>query len=310
MRANGRLMLALGCVASVLSWTARAQVGGEPEPRVVRLGAVAYAPAAVTIFEGIRRYLGANGLPADYVLYSNYDALVEALEAGQVDIAWNTPLAHARYHVACGGKSQTLVMRDVDVGFRSVLVARKDARVTGPKDLAGKRLVLGSRDAAEATVLPRHYLEKEGVDFGAVTIVSLDDEVDLKGNPCSSEHHVLQALRAGRGDAGIIGERLWERVAKGEAKADLDLELVWRTPPFSHCVFTASADFDPTRAARFRDLMLAMDPTDPTTSELMRLEGTSQWRAGSSDGFVDLVSALASPPLGAAEEKRERQTSP
>lgn len=310
MKTNVRLMLALGCLASVLSWKAQAQVGGESKPRVVRLGAVAYAPSAVTIFEGIRRYLGDNGLPADYVLYSNYDTLVEALKAGQVDIAWNTPMAHARYHVACGGKSQTLVMRDVDVGFRSVLVARKDARVTEPKALVGKRLVLGSRDAAEATVLPRHYLEKEGVDFAAVTIVSLDEEVDLKGNPCSSEHHVLEALRAGRGDAGIIGERLWERVAEGEAKGDLDLELVWRSPPFSHCVFTASAGFDPVVGARFRDLMLAMDPANPATGELMRLEGARQWRAGSPDGFVDLVNALAPAPSGAAAAKRETQAGP
>ena len=39
--------------------------------------------------------------------------------------AWNTPLAHARYHKKAGGKSKTLVMRDVDCGFRSVLIARK-----------------------------------------------------------------------------------------------------------------------------------------------------------------------------------------
>ena len=72
----------------------------------------------MTIFEGIRRYCGRNGLPVDYVLYSNYDALVEALHEGQVDVAWNTPLAHARYHRLAGNTSKTLVMRDVDCDFR------------------------------------------------------------------------------------------------------------------------------------------------------------------------------------------------
>ena len=64
--------------------------GGQAKP-VIRLGAVAYSPDAVTVFEGLRRYLGRHGLPVDYVLYSNYDALVEALHQGQVDVAWNTP---------------------------------------------------------------------------------------------------------------------------------------------------------------------------------------------------------------------------
>src|SRR6202046_1366126 len=67
-------------------------------PRVLCIGAVAYAPSAVTVFENLRRYFGKTDLPVDYVLYSNYDSLVDALKSGHVDIAWNTPLAHARYH--------------------------------------------------------------------------------------------------------------------------------------------------------------------------------------------------------------------
>src|SRR5271166_2544623 len=85
---------------------------------VVRIGAVAYAPSAVTVFENVRRYFANHGMPVDYVLYSNYDALVEALHKGQVDIAWNTPLAHAQYHLLAGNASQALVMRDVDCDFR------------------------------------------------------------------------------------------------------------------------------------------------------------------------------------------------
>ncbi len=113
----------------------------------------------MTVFEGIRRYFGRQGLSVDYVLYSNYDALVDALEKKQVNIAWNTPLAHAQYHQKAGNASQTLVMRDVDLqcplgtrgayGFRGPL----------PGDLNGKTLILGSREAAESTVLPTHFLK-------------------------------------------------------------------------------------------------------------------------------------------------------
>ena len=44
----------------------------------MKIGAVAYAPSAVTIFEGIRKYFKEHEFPIDYVLYSNYDALVAA----------------------------------------------------------------------------------------------------------------------------------------------------------------------------------------------------------------------------------------
>src|SRR5262245_5391933 len=133
------------------------------ERDVVRIGAVAYSPSVVTVFNDLRRYLNRHDFPSDYVLYSNYDSLVAALDRGDVDIAWNTPLAHARYHVRSAFTSRTLVMRDVDCNVRSVLVARAGSGINSLKDLEGQRLVLGSSDAAEATVLPIYYLRKEKV---------------------------------------------------------------------------------------------------------------------------------------------------
>jgi ABC-type phosphate/phosphonate transport system substrate-binding protein len=285
---------AIGAVVLVLGLS-RAGLADEPAressgPRT-RIGAVAYSPDAVTIFQGLTRYLNKNGLPSDYVLYSGYDSLVAALDRGEVDIAWNTPLAHARFHVQNQCCSQTLVMRDVDIGVRSVLVARTDSGITSLHDLVGKRLVLGSSQAAEATVLPLHFLKKEALDIGQVKIVSLDAEVDSRGNPCASPQHVLAALRGGRGDAGIITAELWNRVKDQRPMPD-SLRHVWTTPSFSHCVFTAAAKFDKDRAQRFTKLMQEMDANDRATGDVMRLEGTRKWLPGSADGFKDLVEAL------------------
>jgi ABC-type phosphate/phosphonate transport system substrate-binding protein len=265
-------------------------------PQVVRIGAVAYAPSAVTIFEDIRRYFDRRGMPVDYVLFSHYDALVEALRKGEVDIAWNTPLAHAQYHRRAGNASQALVMRDVDCNVRSVLVVRADASMRTPDDLPGKTLVLGSRQAAEATVLPVHFLRRQGVNFDRIKIHSLDGKADLRGNPCSSEVHVLAALQEAKGQAGIIGERFWKHLSEREPDRVSGLKVIWVSPPFSHCVFTASKDFDKELAARFTQLMLAMHPSDPLAAEAMRLEGTRRWVAGSQEGFQELLKALDESP--------------
>jgi ABC-type phosphate/phosphonate transport system substrate-binding protein len=270
---------------------------GQPPVRIpdtshpIRIGAVAYSPDVVTVFQGLTSYLNKNGLQSDYVLYSNYDSLVRALDHREVDIAWNTPLAHAKFHVQNRCNSQTLVMRDVDFNVRSVLVVRTDSPIKSPTDLTGRQLVLGSSQAAEATVLPLYYLKNEGVDLSKVEILSLDEEVDSKGNPCSSPWHVLQALRDGRGDAGIITEDLWNG-EKDRSSTDGSLRLVWTSPPFSHCVFTAAADFDKSLASRFTELMTAMNPNEPTTSAVMRLEGTNKWLRGSPEGFENLVEAV------------------
>jgi phosphonate transport system substrate-binding protein len=268
--------------------------GGEKAvpPRVLCIGAVAYAPGAVTVFENLRRYFAKTDVPIDYVLYSNYDSLVDALRNGHVDIAWNTPLAHARYHLLCNGKSQTLVMRDVDCDFRCKLLVRKESGIKHPTGLQGKTLALGSHEAAEATLLPLHYLKNDGVQLDKVNFLRLDEEMDLRGNPCSSPLHVLKALRTGRADAGVVGERLWDELVAHKAPEVEGLLAVWTSPSFSHCVFTAAKDFDKTLAARFTKLMLAMDGKDERTAEILRLEAASKWVAGSPDGFETLIEVV------------------
>lgn len=267
--------------------------------RSLRIGAVAYAPSAVTIFQSVTRYLDANGLSSDFVLYSGYDELVAALERGDVDVAWNTPLAHAKYYVASDGACRTLVMRDVDFGVRSVLVAREDSGVRTIHDLTGKRLVLGSSQAAEATVLPLYYLKRSGLDLDQVIVVSLEREVDNQGNPCASPAHVLKAIKSGRGDAGIVTEEscreFGDAQAGSAAASDAGLVRVWTSPPFSHCVFTASTTLDTGRADRFTELMTRMRSDDPSTADVLRLEGAKRWLRGAPDGFVDLIEALRRP---------------
>lgn len=281
-------------VLAILAGPSSALPDGEQaiRHRVVRIGAVAYAPSAVTVFENLRRQFAKTDLPVDYVLYSNYDALVDALKKGHVDIAWNTPLAHARYHLLCDGQSQTLVMRDVDCDFRCKLLVRKESGIKTLADLQGKTLALGSREAAEATVMPLHYFKKEGVRLDKITFLRLDDELDLRGSPCSSPQHVLKALTAGRADAGIVGERLWHDLVSRNAPETKSLAAVWTSPAFSHCVFSAAKDFDKTLAKRFTEVMLAMDGKDECSAEILRLEGARKWVAGSPEGFATLVEAL------------------
>jgi phosphonate transport system substrate-binding protein len=58
----------------------------------ILLGAVAYDPKVVTIWEGFKGYFQQQGLSFDYVLYSNYERQVEALLEGTIHVAWNSPL--------------------------------------------------------------------------------------------------------------------------------------------------------------------------------------------------------------------------
>ena len=102
------------------------------------MGAVAYDPKVVTIWDGFRRWFVDQGLEFDYVLYSNYERQVEDLVAGRIDAAWNSPLAWVRTR-RMAPESRAVVMRDTDRDLTSVLVVRAGSAVERPADLAGRR---------------------------------------------------------------------------------------------------------------------------------------------------------------------------
>ena len=104
----------------------------------ILLGAVAYDPKVVTIWEGMRAHFQAAGVPLDFALYSNYERQVDELLAGHIDIAWNTPLAHVRVKRRTSGTAPALGMRDADRDFHSKIVVRKQAGIRALTDLAMK----------------------------------------------------------------------------------------------------------------------------------------------------------------------------
>ena len=107
------------------------------------LGAVAYDPKVVTIWDGFRAWLrGPGGIDFDYVLYSNYERQAVDLVEGRVDVAWNSPLAWVRSRRLAAARGVTLTpvtMRDTDCDLRSVIVVRADSPVASLGDLAGRR---------------------------------------------------------------------------------------------------------------------------------------------------------------------------
>lgn len=268
-----------------------------PKPRwagrdAIHLGCVAYDPKAVTIWEEIKAYFVAEGVPFDFVLFSNYEAQVEALLQGIIDIAWNTPLAYVRCQLRTGGRCQELAMRDVDATFASKLVVRTDAGITSPKDLEGKVLALGSADSPQAAILPWHFLAREGVDMARVQLLRFNTDVGKHGDTGTSELDVLAALSDGRAHAGTIGDATWAKALESGSVDGRKLKAIWTSPTFCHCNFTALDTLDRDKARRFTETLLRMDYNDPRHRHAMDLEGLKRWLPGHKEGYEAMYEAI------------------
>lgn len=257
------------------------------------IGAVAYDPKVVTIWEGIRGYLRDDAaLACEVVLFLSYGAQVDSLLAGKIDIGWNTNLAFLQAVEASSGHCKPIAMRDTDVAWKTLLIAPKGGAVGSLADLRGKRLALGSRDSGHAAILPVHFLAAAGlVEARDYETLRFDSDVGKHGDTGRSELEVLRAVLEGSVDAGAVGSPFWQGLQDKDIVPAGALEVIWESPPYNHCMFTARAELDPGRIKPFTDALYAMSFDNPKHRPILEMEGLEKWIPPRLDGYDSLRDA-------------------
>jgi len=260
----------------------------------VRVGAVAYHPRIVTIWEAFLEHFEREDVPTDYILYSNYERLVEAVLAGDVEIGWNTNTAFVALEQRLGGEARVLGMRDIDARFATLIVTRRGEAFGDVGDLAGKRLALGSRDSGHAAILPLHYLAEQGLDAASeCELARFDTDLGKHGDTGDSELRVIRAVAEGAADAGALGEPTLAAFRGERVPAVSDLEVAWRSPTYYHCNFSALPSLDEALARRWEGALMAMSYDDERMREAMDLEGVKRWLPGDRAGYGSLAAAMS-----------------
>ena len=262
-------------------------------PNAIKVGAVAYDPKVVTIWEGIKDYFTARNIAMDFVLFSNYDAQVDALLDGWIDIAWNTNLAYVKVHRRTGGQCGVLAMRDVDVGFTTKIIAGEGTGIESIRDLKGRRFAFGSRDSGQAAILPEYFLRQSGIDPARdLVTIRFDLDVGKHGDTGTSEVKVLSAVAGGEADAGAIGDQYWARALAENLVESMKVRAIWTSPEYCHCNFTVRVKDDERRLAPWTDALLDMDYNKPADRKILDLEGLKRWVRPRLHGYLPLFEAV------------------
>ena len=162
---------------------------------MVRLGGTATIPH-LEVFQGLETLFRRRGIHLDWVLYSDYDVMVEAFVNGEIDLAWNGPLGYVKIRRLLDEPCQVIAMRDVDIGFTTHFIARPGSGIETVEDLKGRRFAFGRRGSEQAGLVPHYLLKEAGINPGK----------DLAGGQLLRTKAVGDTLRrARRGGAGCLG---------------------------------------------------------------------------------------------------------
>lgn len=257
---------------------------------MVRLGGVAFA-GYIPIFQGIRNHFLEHDIDLDWVLYRDWDALVDAFVSGEVDLAWNGPLAYVKIRHRLAAPCQVVAMRDTDVDFATQFITRSDSDITTMEDLHDRTFAFASRGSVHAGLLAHYFLKQSGINPSRDLQVSSFFEERASDARVSDEADVIQRVANGEFDAGSVCKRTLDDLRE---KGGLpEVRVFWSSPAYSHCCFSAQGDMDPGLARKITDAFVTISDQDADGKAVLDGEHCSYFVPGMTEGWDFLEQAAA-----------------
>jgi ABC-type phosphate/phosphonate transport system substrate-binding protein len=165
--------------------------------------------------------------------------------------------------------------------------------------LKGRRLALGSRDSAQAAILPVYFLRRAGLTGSDVDLLRIDSDLGKHGDTGRSELDAIRAVLDERADAAALGITTWEAIGRDDLMPGA-LAAFWQSPAYCHCNFTALPALSEARAGAWVAQLLAMDWDNPEHRRILELEGLRRWVRPDVTGYASLFAAVEEQGIPAA----------
>ena len=155
-------------------------------------------------FKGIADYVGkAVGLPTEIFVSQSYNALIEAMEAGKIDVAYLGGSTYvAAYNKGLGVVPMAVARLQGRTYYKSCIITRPDSGIKTLQDLKGKSFAFVTPTSTSGGVGPRFYLNKNGIN----------PEEFFKSLIYAGKHDsVFLAVKNKKVDAGAVGDLYFSR---------------------------------------------------------------------------------------------------
>jgi ABC-type phosphate/phosphonate transport system substrate-binding protein len=136
-------------------------------------------------------------------------------------------------------------------------------------------------------------IAREGLVAGRdFELEAFDRLLGKHGDHTGGERDAARALMEGRADAACMIEANYLGFTREGLLTRDSTRIVAQTEPYDHCNFTVLDGAPAKLIARFRELLLGMEYTDPEVRPLFEMEGLKQWLPGRASGYAALDAAL------------------
>lgn len=206
------------------------------------------------------------GMKVEFVPVADYAAVVEALAADRIDMAWLGGFTFVQARLKTGN-AVPLVQREQDAEFTSKFIT-SDLAVKSLQDLKGKTFAFGSVSSTSGSLMPRYFMLQDGIK----------PEDFFSRVAYSGAHDATAAwVQAGKADAGVLNASVWQKLVDA-GKVDTDKVKVFATTPtYYDYNWTVRGNLDADLQAKIKAAFLALDPAKPEQKAILDLQAASRF---------------------------------
>ena len=206
------------------------------------------------------------GMKVEFMPVADYPAVVEAIAADRIDLAWLGGFTFVQTRLKTGN-AIPLVQREQDAVFTSKFIS-SDPAVKSLADLKGKTFAFGSVSSTSGSLMPRYFMQQD----------KIVPETYFSRVAFSGAHDATAAwVEAGKVDAGVLNASVWDkRVAAGKVDTQ-KVHVFATTPTYYDYNWTVRGSLDPVLAGKIKAAFLALDPTNPEHKTILDLQAASRF---------------------------------
>ena len=206
------------------------------------------------------------GMKVEFVPVADYAAVVEALAADRIDMAWLGGFTFVQARLKTGN-AVPLIQREQDAEFTSKFIT-SDPAVKTLQDLKGKTFAFGSVSSTSGSLMPRYFMLQDGIK----------PEDFFSRVAYSGAHDATAAwVQAGKADAGVLNASVWQKLVDA-GKVDTDKVKVFATTPtYYDYNWTVRGNLDADLQAKVKAAFLALDPAKPEQKAILDLQAASRF---------------------------------
>ncbi len=176
-----------------------------------------------------------TGVPVELLLADTYEEAVGLLVSSDADLAWLGGVTVVQAMSQTTGRVRPIVIREKDREFKSYVIAAAPLGATSLEQLRGKRFTFGARSSTSGHVMPRFFMQREG----------MVPEKFFSSVAYSGDHKkTILAVASGQQDCGAVNYKVFEQMVIEKAVDPAKIKVVWTSPPFVDQAWVVTQDLD------------------------------------------------------------------